>query len=1723
MEGTAIVLFVLGRAKALVWDGFLTRVAAEIVGEFGKSVGRDLLRRIPAAPPDQPHEPDAEHVAVETRPPASEVRFKGLRSFDEHDADFFPKLLPGDRGEDGLPASVRFWKTRIEQTDPERTFRVGVIFGPSGCGKSSLMKAGILPRLTKPEAQPLPANGIRSDKVAVVPVLIDATADDTETRLLRSLRRHCPELPPKSKLLPTLREKRNIPAGKKILIVLDQFEQWLHSRPDCEKTELAQALTECDGQRVQCVLLVRDDFWTPLSRFLKALDVRQEEGRNLALVDRFDLRHAKRVLVAFGQHDGMLSASGRLTRQQTAFVRHAVTGLAEEGKIICVRLVLFAQMVKGKPWTPATLKSIGGVEKVGVAFLRETFSDRSAPVRYRRNEESAQTILRALLPERGATIKGAMKSRRELLQVSGYARRPHDFDELLAILNSELRLIAPTHGPESEVAEETQAVLTEPQQYYQLTHDYLVNTIRDWLRLKQTSTRRGKAELRLEEMSAAWTAKPENRHLPSLVEWANIRLLARKAGWTDPERTMMNRAGRVHGFRGFLTLALLAATVLAGIVVRRQSIETQQATHAADLVERLLVSDTPQVPGIVAAMRDFRKRVDTSLRNELHKTPDDSREKLHASLALLPVDAAQVPFLEKRLLVASPSELPVLRAALKPHQETLVPKLWSVLESAHPGDPRLLPVATALAEYDATSQRWELLGSKVAQALIRVNPAFLGAWLDTLRPVRTPITTPVAAIFRSAANLLMDADPKTYAACFAIAQYHEPLTSPLFQAEIARKLTLSWNDPPLDPSWTTVDPALTGKIESAQGMLTERFAFCQAMPLDEFLATAEALRKSGYRPTRFRPYALGNSLHVAAVWTRDGRPWRIAHDQTTDEICQTDVRHRKEGYLPCDVAGYPVAASDEGKTASRCAALWVQRAKRDDDARIVLASSAAELAVLGVQLQKTGLFVQTLHAWPQADSRLSYSSVWHMRQIGTSGTPVFQNGLSEEQIPSVVGRQFGSLADLNVAGASPPPSPKERATLALQVAEAALKANPDDQMARLNQASARLQLGENQKVIDDLDALIKKSPELTPAYQYRAIAHARLGRKDQARVDREKFEIGKGSGADKLYRALVLAAELDDQIDVAFDKMDAALKNMPRDADLHYDAACAYALASEAIGRKDKPWSKSLGERAITLLGKAIKNGYADYRHMQEDADLDPIRDLPAFAEIMKRSNLNRSYSAVWAGDVQVEAIPLFGVDLTAHLARCREMVAQEYRMVALSVARTSPEGPPIAASVWHRPLITDETRDRLAERQARGAVALLRMGKADEIVPLLRHSADPRLRSFIINWLSPLGADPRTLAAALERLPSSAQPAPAKGVSFMNTILFHSETSQRRALILALGTFGTEGLSPGEQEPLIRRLLDLYRDDPDSGVHAAAEWTLRQWKDHEKLEATDAGLRSLTDPGDRRWYVNSQGQTFALIEGPLEFEMGSPPTETDRSIVETAHRILIPHRFAIAAKEVTNEQYRKFVMDTPKEDHASNDRSSSDPKGPMNCVTWYDAAAYCNWLSQKENLPVCYEPNEHGKYASGMRIKADAVKLPGYRLPTEAEWEYACRAGAATSHYYGSSKDLLQRYALFFMTYETRILPCGSLLPNDLGCSDMLGNVWECCQDEYIIYGAGAKPYIYDNSIISVLDDDKCSRIVRGGSFMVPPTRVRSACRQGSPPAYRSVDYGFRPARTYP
>ena len=137
-----------------------------------------------------------------------------------------------------------------------------------------------------------------------------------------------------------------------------------------------------------------------------------------------------------------------------------------------------------------------------------------------------------------------------------------------------------------------------------------------------------------------------------------------------------------------------------------------------------------------------------------------------------------------------------------------------------------------------------------------------------------------------------------------------------------------------------------------------------------------------------------------------------------------------------------------------------------------------------------------------------------------------------------------------------------------------------------------------------------------------------------------------------------------------------------------------------------------------------------------------------------------------------------------------------------------------------------------------------------------------------------------------------------------------------RRALILVLGPLGLTDSPSGEREPLIDGLVELYRTDPDAGIHGAAEWTLRRWDQGDRLKSVDTDLKSLQDRGGRRWYLTKQGQTFAVIDGPVAFRMGSPrPTRSDRGS-EAPLQITIPRQFAIATTEVTFGQFQRFLKD---------------------------------------------------------------------------------------------------------------------------------------------------------------------------------------------------------------
>jgi serine/threonine protein kinase/formylglycine-generating enzyme required for sulfatase activity len=621
---------------------------------------------------------------------------KGLRSFDAEDADFFLELLPGPRDRDRLPESVRFWKMRLEETDPDRTFRVGLLYGPSGCGKSSLVKAGVLPRLAG----------------HVVAVYVEATPWETETRLLNTLRRRCPGVPLDLDLVKTLahlRRGRGLPPRHKVVIVLDQFEQWLHGRREETESLLVQALRQCDGEHVQALILVRDDFWMATTRFFRDLEVPLAEGKDSAAVDLFNLRHARKVLAAFGRAFGAL-AEGGLVPEQERFLDRAVGGLGQEGKVIPVRLSLFAEMVKGKPWVPATLKDVGGTEGVGVTFLEETFSAPTAPPEHRLQQKAARAVLHALLPERGTEIKGHLRSHEELLAASGYGKRPRDFEDLMRILDTELRLVTPT---DPEGAEEPDGAVPSAHggRYYQLTHDYLVPAVRQWLTRKQKETWRGRAELRLEERAAQWGPRCQSRFLPSLPEFLLLWLGVPRRKQKPQERALMRAAAKHLGLRWGLALAVLLVGALAMGQYAAAARRAGELQRAEARVDRVLHGAPGDIPAAIRGLPRFRDLALPLLESKFQESPAGSREKLRAALGLAELGEGPLEFLIDQVPVVPDGEARNLIAALAAVGESAPGELLQRLEREkdpesraryaitllHLGDPRGAEQVLALA------------------------------------------------------------------------------------------------------------------------------------------------------------------------------------------------------------------------------------------------------------------------------------------------------------------------------------------------------------------------------------------------------------------------------------------------------------------------------------------------------------------------------------------------------------------------------------------------------------------------------------------------------------------------------------------------------------------------------------------------------------------------------------------------------------------------------------------------------------------------------------------------------------------------------------------------------------------------------------------------------------------------------------------------------------------
>lgn len=683
---------------------------------------------------------------------------KGLRSFGPEDSEFFLELLPGPRDRFGLPDSIRFWRTRLETRDEETALAVGLIYGPSGSGKSSLMKAGILPRLAP----------------SVLPVYLEATRENTEARLVNALRKAYPRLNPEMALPDTLahlRMSRALPNDSKVLLVLDQFEQWLHAHGhDMENTELVAALRQVDGEHVQVILMVRDDFWMGVSRLFDVLEINLDRARNARAVDLFDMRHARHVLRMFGQaYDRLPAEPAELKDDQANFLDRAVAELSQDGRVIPVRLSLFADLMKERPWTSNAFIEVGGTDGVGVRFLEETFTARTALPELRAMETPARVLLQALLPERGMNIKGRMRSRHELAATCRLGETSSRFARLLELLDRELHIITPTeseHEREERGREQSsgevmrqppsfppesvhRAEIVSQTSYYQLTHDYLIPPLRQWLTQERRKTWRGRAGLCLDERTAQWTRSPERRFLPSALEYLTILLGVPWRRREPEQRALMRAATRLYILSWGSALGFLL--VLALIVELYIS-----SVHRATRVQRtenqvqILFSSSPEgVPFEVEKLKRDQDIAKRFLQAGFQDPSTDFQHRLRASFALSTFGEVEEAFLLEAIAKAPPAECKNIVAALLPIKDRVASELLARASDARTSDAIRVRYATVLLHLQdpRAAQRFLAFAPDPTQRTTFIHN--FKAWHGDLRPLADLVEGSDNASFRA--------------------------------------------------------------------------------------------------------------------------------------------------------------------------------------------------------------------------------------------------------------------------------------------------------------------------------------------------------------------------------------------------------------------------------------------------------------------------------------------------------------------------------------------------------------------------------------------------------------------------------------------------------------------------------------------------------------------------------------------------------------------------------------------------------------------------------------------------------------------------------------------------------------------------------------------------------------------------------------------------------------
>jgi formylglycine-generating enzyme required for sulfatase activity/tRNA A-37 threonylcarbamoyl transferase component Bud32 len=411
------------------------------------------------------------------------------------------------------------------------------------------------------------------------------------------------------------------------------------------------------------------------------------------------------------------------------------------------------------------------------------------------------------------------------------------------------------------------------------------------------------------------------------------------------------------------------------------------------------------------------------------------------------------------------------------------------------------------------------------------------------------------------------------------------------------------------------------------------------------------------------------------------------------------------------------------------------------------------------------------------------------------------------------------------------------------------------------------------------------------------------------------------------------------------------------------------------------------------------------------------------------------------------------------------------------------------------------------ANLRARFAIVLLQLGDPRAAERMLALTEDPTDRTTLIHGFPSWHGNLADTANLLRR----------------------SETSALRSgLCIALGLVDWRGIPARQRHELTNIMTELYEESTDAATHSASAWALRKWG----LPLPNPVPQEAPRPNDG-WFINRHGLTMLKIQ-PGTFRMGDPDEHKNQD--RRLHTVFISCAYFMSDGEISVQLFRQFLDDPdydpaekpiPAQRREIDQIVSPSDDFPVQNVTWTEAVLFCNWLSRREGRTPCYQRtgtlrttsrrdwNDDEKVDTWQEWRWDRA-ADGYRLPTEAEWEYACRAGTTTRYYFGDQPALVPFYGATSNNRVVPASPCGSRIPNGWGLFDMHGNVWEWCWDWYAPFPEADERDPTGPAAPSMRTG--AQRVFRGGGIANFSGDPDSASRGHAPPdgaAFRNL--GFR------